>query len=411
MSLQTSSVGLDEILREILPRVEDLRVEPSPASHNSIYHLNIVIYGKARKGKTELANSIVSSLLQVYGRDQVHVCYRVTDLEGALDEGWESARLVQVIVVDDLTLAEHSTETYKRYFEIGHVMEEKTGQQNGLVVTVLIVHRFFSLPKELRADIDLLAVKSVSSNPSDASLLRSFLGQELVNQLSSVGSNRRDVFAYYVRPDYRGITSFQPSEANYLPRASSYGRGRTEETEDPTLQPSEVRIIQDIASGRDTVNLLLKEIGWSKPALQDKVEQMVADGYVTVEGFRKHLYITPKAYDQVPRLPNRIPKEKKPKTHTTKFDVSWWLSFKLIFGALLGLFFGWLLISGLAALIYWATYTYFLQPYVPVSILPWVPFKNPIVDFALGVISGTWLFLKINPTQFYTSVAKKGKLA
>jgi hypothetical protein len=408
MSLQTSSVSLDDILREILPRVEDLRVEPSPASHNSIYHLNIVIYGKARRGKTELANSIVSSLLQAYGPTQVHVCYKITDLETALDQGWEPGRLVQVLVVDDLTLAEHTVETYKRYFEIGHVMEEKTGQQNGLVVTVLIVHRFFSLPKELRADIDLLAVKSVSSNPSDANLLRSFLGQELVNELSSVDKNRRDVFAYYVRPDYRGITTFQPSEASYLPRTSSYGRetGR-EETEDPRLQPSEVRIIQDIASGRDTVNLLLKEIGWSKPALQDEVERMVADGYVTVEGFRKHLHITPKAYDQVPRLPNRIPKEKKPKTHATKVDVSWWLSFKLIFGALLGLFFGWLLISGLAALIYWAAYTFFLQPYMPANILPWVPFKNPIVDFALGIISGTWFFLKINPTQFFTSFSKK----
>ena len=136
---------------------------------------------------------------------------------------------------------------------------------------------------------------------------------------------------------------------------------------------------------------------------------MVADGYVTVEGFRKHLYITPKAYDQVPRLPNRMPKEKKTKakTHATNFDVSWWLSFKLIFGALLGLFFGWLLISGLAALIYWAAYTYFLAPYVPASILPWVPFKNLIVDLALGIISGTWFFMKINATQFFTSFTKK----
>jgi hypothetical protein len=147
------------------------------------------------------------------------------------------------------------------------------------------------------------------------------------------------------------------------------------------LPPSDVRIIQDIASGRDAVNLLLKEIGWSKPALQDEVQRMVADGYVTVDGFRRRLHITPKAYDQAPNLPNRIPKEKKPKTQTSKFDVSWWLSFKIIFGALLGLFFGWLLISGLAALIYWAAYSYLLEPYVPASILPWVPFQNPIVDF------------------------------
>ena len=148
-------------------------------------------------------------------------------------------------------------------------------------------------------------------------------------------------------------------------------------------------------------------IGWSKPALQVEVDRMIADGYLTKEGFWKRLYITPKAYDQVPRLPNRIHKEKKPKTHTSKFDVSWWLSFKLIFGALLGLFFGWLLISGLAAVIYWAVYTFFLQPYVPASILPWVPFSNPLVDFALGVISSTWFFLKINPTQLFTSLSKR----
>jgi hypothetical protein len=110
-------------------------------------------------------------------------------------------------------------------------------------------------------------------------------------------------------------------------------------------------------------------------------------------------------------ISSRPPKEKKPKAHLTKFDVSWWLGFKLIFGALLGLFFGWLLISGVAALIYCAVYTFLLQPYVPASILPWVPFSNPLVDFALGVISGTWFFLKINPTQLFTSALKNGKQA
>ena len=409
MSLQTNSVGLNEILGEILPRVEDLWVAPSPASQNSIYHLNIVIYGKARRGKTELANSIVANICQVYGEDEVHVDYQVTDLKAALDVGWLPGKLVQVLVVDDLTLAKHSDETYQRYFRIGHLMEEKTSQRNGLIVTILVVHRFFSLPKELRADIDLLLVKSVSSNPSDANLLRGFLGDGLQTELSSL-ARRRDVFAYYVSPTYRGISFFQPADTNFFPRVP-VRQVSASEAETQPLPPSDVRIIQDIASGRDTVNSLLREIGWSKPALRGEVDRMVADGYLTKEGFWKHLYITPKAFDQVPNLPSRPPKEKKPKAHTTKFDVSWWLSFKLIFGALLGLFFGWLLISGVAALIYWAAYTFFLQPYVPASILPWVPFSNPVVDFALGVISGTWFFLKINPTQFFTSFVKKGKQA
>jgi len=379
----------------------------SRASQNGIYHMNIVIYGKARRGKTELANSVVANISQVYGESQVHVDYEITDLETALEHGWLPDALVQVLVVDDLTLAEHSTETYQQYFRIGHLMEEKTGQRNGLVVTILIVHRFFSLPKELRADVDLLLVKSVSSSPSDVNLLRGFLGDDLLTELSSL-ARRRDVFAYYVSPTYRGISFFQPADTNYFPR-TSIRRVNASPAETQPLPPSDVRIIQDIASGRDTVNSLLEAIGWSKPALRDEVDRMIADGYLTKEGFRKHLYITPKAYDQVPDLQSRPPKEKKPKANSTKFDVSWWLSFKLIFGALLGLFFGWLLISGVAALIYWAAYTFFLQPYVPVSILPWVPFSNPLVDFALGVISGTWFFLKINPTQFFTSVVKKGR--
>ena len=404
VSIQTSSVGLGEILDEILPRVEELQVHKAPgASRNSIYHLNIIIYGKARRGKTELANSIVANINHVYGPGRVHVAYEITDLEAALDRGWQPGRLVQVLVVDDLTLAEHPVETYQQYFRIGHIMEQKTGQRDGLVVTILIVHRFFSLPKELRADIDLLAVKSVSNNPSDANLLRSFLGDNLATELASL-TRRRDVFAYYVSPTYRGITFFQPEETSYLPRVSA---APTSEPRAPTqLPPSDLRIIQDIASGRDTVRMLLKEVGWSRQALLKEVERLVEDGYVTTEGFRKHLHITPKAYDQAPQ-PDRRPKEKQTQTHPTKFDVSWWLSFKIIFGALLGLFFGWLVISGLAALIYWAAYTYFLAPYLPVSILPWIPFKNPIVDFALGIISGTWFFLKINPTQFFTAFAKK----
>jgi hypothetical protein len=63
LSLRTSSVSLADILSEILPPVEDLQVQlSSRASQNSIYHLNIVIYGKARRGKTELANSRPSTL-------------------------------------------------------------------------------------------------------------------------------------------------------------------------------------------------------------------------------------------------------------------------------------------------------------------------------------------------------------
>jgi hypothetical protein len=266
LSLQASSIGLQEILREILPRVEDLQVTPaSGASQNGIYHLNIVIYGKARRGKTELANSVVANLCQVYEESQVHVDYEITDLEAALEHGWLPDALVQVLVVDDLTLAEHSPETYQQYFRIGHLMEEKTGRRNGLVVTILIVHRFFSLPKELRADVDLLLVKSVSSSPSDVNLLRGFLGDDLLTELSTL-ARRRDVFAYYVSPTFRGISFFEPADTNYFPR-TSVRRVSASPAETQPLHPSDIRIIQDIASGRDTVNSLLEAIGWSKTSV------------------------------------------------------------------------------------------------------------------------------------------------
>jgi len=408
MSLQENCVSLNEILSEILPRLEDLQVlTMSGASRNSIYHLNIVIYGKARRGKTEFANSLAANITRMYGLSRVHVAYEVTDLENVLEQGWGPGRLVQVLVVDDLTLAEHAPETYQRYFRIGHIMAEKTGQRNGLVVTILIVHRFFSLPKELRADIDLLVVKSVSSNPSDAGLLRSFLGEELVAELASL-ARRRDVFAYYLSPTRRGISTFQLDETNYLPRSPNKNFSASETEDKPSLPPSDARIIRDIARGRDTVSLLLKEVGWSEPALLDEVDRLASEGYVTMEGWRKRLRITPKAYDRVPEIPTRLASGAgKSKPKTTRFDVSWWLSFKLVFGALLGLFLGWLLISGLAALTYWAAYTYLVQPYLPPSLLPWLPFRNPAVDFGLGVLSGSYLFLRLNPTQFLPPLTKK----
>lgn len=407
MSVQATCPSLNEILSELLPRLEDLQVQTSSgASRNSIYHVNIVIYGKARRGKTELANSLAANINQAYGSSRVHVAYEVTNLENALEHGWGSGRLVQVLVVDDLTLAEHAPETYQRYFRIGHIMEEKTGERNGLVVTILIVHRFFSLPKELRADIDLLIAKSVSTNPSDANLLRSFLGEQLVAELSAQ-ARRRDVFAYYLSPTQRGITTFQPYETNYLPRRPN-SLSASEVEDESLLSPSDARIIRDIAGGRDTVSLLLKEVGWSKPALRDEVGRLAGEGYVAVEGWRRRLRITPKAYDRVPGIPSRLASGRgKSKPKTTRFDVSWWLSFKLVFGALLGLFLGWLLISGLAGLIYWAAYTYMIQPYVPTSLLPWIPFHNPAVDFGLGVLSGTWLFLKLNPAMFLTQLTRK----
>jgi len=405
LTLQSTSLGLNQILDEILPPFEDLQEPPlSRGSQNSVYHLNIVIYGKARRGKTELANSIVAHISQLYCRSRVHVAYEITDLAAALGRGWEPGRLIQVLVVDDLTLAEHSMETYQKYFRIGHIMEEKTGQRNGLVVTILIVHRFFSLPKELRADIDLLAVKSVSTNPSDANLLRAFLGDDLVAELSSL-ARRRDVLAYYISPTLRGISFFQLAETNYFESTKTVSASETLRL---SLPPSDIRIIQDIASGRDTIHSLLEEIGWSKPALESEVKRMVTNGYVTLEGFRRRLRITPKAYDKVGNNRNQLHfGRSKERPNANKFDVSWGMSFRVVFGALLGLFFGWLLISGLAALIYWAAYTYLLQRYVPAILLPWIPFRNPTIDFALGVLSGTWFFLKINPAGIFTSLGKR----
>ena len=66
-----------------------------------------------------------------------------------------------------------------------------------------------------------------------------------------------------------------------------------------------------------------------------------------------------------------------------------------------------LTILGLSGLIYWAAWTFFLKQYVRVSILRWVPLRNPLADFMLGIISGTWFFLRLNPTQFFTSLPRK----
>jgi len=46
LSTETQTIGLSDILHEILPRPEDLRITPSTASQNAVEHVNIVIYGR-----------------------------------------------------------------------------------------------------------------------------------------------------------------------------------------------------------------------------------------------------------------------------------------------------------------------------------------------------------------------------
>jgi ATPase family protein associated with various cellular activities (AAA) len=191
-------LDLDTILDGLIP-------DPLPESggkDNAIHHLNIIIFGKPNTGKTTLAESIAEALARRYGQRNVKALRATRDLPGLFQNidklfgRFRKPPKAILLFADDMTKAlrklsgtvavKNSNGQLEKMRRIDYWLDKwydirgelfKRGMRQGLVVMVAGLHRFYGGDVDLRADADLLLVRSTGTPGTfDANKVEKMLG-------------------------------------------------------------------------------------------------------------------------------------------------------------------------------------------------------------------------------------------
>jgi len=120
------------------------------------------------------------------------------DITGLLDRGLDPEAEIQVVFAEDLTSAldklsrRDQNEAANNWFRIRHKLRDATGHQQGLIIGVLGLHRFHGVPPPFTTDVDMVIFKSLSTNPYDYQVIRSYVGEDGVEFLRMLERERHN---------------------------------------------------------------------------------------------------------------------------------------------------------------------------------------------------------------------------
>jgi len=191
-------LDLDTILDGLIP-------DPLPESigkDNAIHHLNIIIFGKPNTGKTTLSESLAQALARRYGQENVKALRSTRDLPALFEnmdklfKRFRKPPKAVVLFADDMTKAlkklsgtvavKDSNGQLQKMRRVDYWLDKwydirgelfKRGMRQGLVIMVAALHRFYGGDIDLRADADLLLVRSTGTPGTfDANKVERMLG-------------------------------------------------------------------------------------------------------------------------------------------------------------------------------------------------------------------------------------------
>src|SRR5438132_12972455 len=191
-------LDLDTILDGLIP-------DPLPESggkDNAIHHLNIIIFGKPNTGKTSLVESLAQVLARRYGQENVKALRSTRDLPALFEnmdklfKRFRKPPKAVVLFADDMTKAlkklsgtvavKDSNGQVQKMRKVDYWLDKwydirgelfKRGMRQGLVIMVAALHRFYGGDIDLRADADLLLVRSTGTPGTfDANKVERMLG-------------------------------------------------------------------------------------------------------------------------------------------------------------------------------------------------------------------------------------------
>jgi hypothetical protein len=212
----------EEFFRFILPDKRIItRVPKVNYRCNNIIFKNILIYGFQASGKTTAVNSIASQVVKKYGEENTNCVISESGDLGLLMEKGLQPKLVNLLFADNVTLRPLSKETLMNYFRIRHIFRNRFDLDNGYILSIISLHRFFSIPIELRTTIDGILIKDSSINPYDRSVLRRFVGQDYIDFLEQIAKERDErpelkQYSIFIARGLTGVISLPMVRENYL---------------------------------------------------------------------------------------------------------------------------------------------------------------------------------------------------
>src|SRR5207247_7639701 len=201
---------LDTILDGLIP-------DPLPESSckdNAMHHLNIIIFGKPNTRKTTLDESLAQALVRRYGHRNVRALRATRDLPESFQNidklfgRFRKPPKAVLLFADDMTKAlrklsgtvavKDSNGRLEKRRKIDYWLDKwydirgelfKRGMRQGLVIMVAALHRFYGGDIDVRADADLLLVRSTGTPGTfDANKVERMLGQSSITQCASMKS-------------------------------------------------------------------------------------------------------------------------------------------------------------------------------------------------------------------------------
>jgi hypothetical protein len=223
-----------QFLRVLFPPIERFR--------DCIGYANLLIYGHQGFGKTETWKWLVQKATEIYGAENVNACMS-KDIKLLLESGISPGRPVQLLIAEDLTLQRVDNQALQNFYTIRHVAESE-GLRSGYILTVLVIHDLYALPKHLRTFFQFLIATNPPTNRFDFNVLKGYLRADVIKVLERLSRHK------HLNDSYKAWKAFW-----YLGKS---GFLRTElvriKVKEPIERESELmrtaRICREVAKGR-----------------------------------------------------------------------------------------------------------------------------------------------------------------
>ena len=228
----------DDFLELIFPDrdVIDYKDKDIPYANNIIYH-SLIVFGFPGSGKTTWVNSLAGHAIDKYKIDNVYASFSESgDLNSIINNF--NPRLINLLYTDNATLAKYDDDTLHSYFMLRNLAHERYGITNGYILSIIALHRYYSIPVEFRSVVDGIIIRDVSLNPYDNSLLKKFIDDDdLFNVMKDISVKRRDHrelmnFSIFIGKSMKGLVYMAPRRDFYFTEVGSHASLAVKRDED-----------------------------------------------------------------------------------------------------------------------------------------------------------------------------------